>query len=395
MTIPVDRRSECGPSFFGWELEADRKQEWIRCLEAVLESGEWLSHGNPWVADFEDAFARWLARNCAVAVSSGSEALGLAMEVLDLPPGGEVLTSAFTFQATAAAVARAGLVPRFVDVRAHDLQMDPAAAARAVSARTVALLPVHLYGLPAPLEELDALARNLGLALVEDCAQAMGARTAVGKAGTRGTLSCFSCGPTKQLGAPGEGGIISLDDPVVAERLRALRHNGSGGGFAHEHIGRNAMMGALEAAFLLHRLRRLDAENEARRRLARHYEALLVEEPAIGLVRPRDWGDAAPSKFTVLLPDGIRDPVRVALGHLGIPTAVYYEVPLHRQGCFSNIRTASLPITDEAARRVLSLPIHPGLTDGQVERVSAALIRAVRETVNGAARPAVSLPGLR
>jgi hypothetical protein len=375
----VARRGEQDVSFFGWGLEGDRQGEWVRCLQDVLGSGEWLSHGSASVARFEDAFARWLGRRCAVAVSSGSEALALALEVLDLPRGGEVLTPAFTFQATAAAVVRSGLVPRFIDVRAEDLQIDPAATATAVSSKTVAVLPVHLYGLPAPLDELGTLTRDLGLVLVEDCAQAMGAGTREGLVGTRGTLSCFSCGPTKQLAAPGEGGVVALDDPDLTEGLRALRHNGSSGGFDHRYIGRNGMMGVLEAAFLAYRLQRLDAENEARRQLALRYEALLVEEPSIGVVRPRNWDQAAPSKFTVVLPDGTRDAVRAALGRQGIPTAVYYEVPLHRQRCFSDVATPPLPVTDEAARRVLSLPIHPHLTGPQVERVAASLIRAVRE----------------
>jgi dTDP-4-amino-4,6-dideoxygalactose transaminase len=366
-------------SFFGWEHENEHREEWLRCLADVLDSGEWLSHGNALVSAFEREFADWQGRDHAVAVSSGSEALALTFEVLALPAGGEVITPAFTFQATAAAVARCGLIPRFVDVRPADLQLDPAAVADAITPRTVAILPVHLYGLPAPTDELASLAKTFGIVMVEDCAQAVGARRHDGAVGTWGTVACFSCGPTKQLSGPTEGGVIALDDDGLAGTLRALRHNGAAASLRHEHIGRNAMMGVLEAAFLRQRLGRLDQENAARRRVAEHYAAIFADDPLISLVSPDQWSDASPSKAVIRIPPGARDIVRADLANVGLPTAVHYALPLHRQPCFADLPPVSLPVTDEAARGVLSLPLHAGLGQSDVDRIGEEVKRAVKE----------------
>ncbi|GAA2679451.1 DegT/DnrJ/EryC1/StrS family aminotransferase [Streptomyces lunalinharesii] len=374
-----DRDTTPAVSFYGWEHEKEHREEWLRCLVDVLDSEQWLSHGNPQVSTFEREFADWLGRDHAVAVSSGSEALALTFEALALPPGGEVITPALTFQATAAAVIRAGLTPRFVDVRPADLQLDPAAVTDAITPRTVAILPVHLYGLPAPVDELARLAEEFHIVMVEDCAQAVGARTRSGPVGTRGVAACFSCGPTKQLSGPAEGGVIALDDAALADTLRALRHNGAAASFRHEHLGRNAMMGALDAAFLRHRLGRLDRENTARRRIAERYAAVFADDPLISPVVPDQWAHASPSKATIRLPHTARDTVRTALEHAGIPTAVHYAVPLHRQPCFADLPPVSLPVTDEAARTVLSLPLHAGLGPSDVGRIGEEVKRAVKE----------------
>jgi dTDP-4-amino-4,6-dideoxygalactose transaminase len=365
-------------SLLGFETIREDRDALLACLDAVLDSGQIHSADSAFVAAFEARFAERVGTTRSVAVSSGSEALALALDVLGLPSGGEVLLPAFTFQATAAAVVRADLTPRFVDIDPDTLQLDPGAVEAAITASTVALLPVHLFGIPAPIETLCAIAAEHGLEVVEDAAQAIGAQTAGGAhVGSYGRLGCFSTSPTKALGGLGEGGVIALDDELLDARLRRLRHNGALRGFWHEAVGRNAMMDSLQASFLSMRLQRLDEELAHRRALAGEYAGAFAGDPRVRLVSARPGDRAAPSKLTILLASASRERVREQLAAEGIETAVYYPRGLHRQPCFADLAPVALPVTDAVAERALSLPIHGRLPLEAARSIAASVLAAL------------------
>lgn len=366
-------------TFFGFEREAARFDRWSDCLRQVLAAGALHSSGSPFTEDLEHDFAAWLGRRHVVAVSSGTEALRLGLEVLDLPPG-EVLVPAFTFQASVAAIVRCGLTPRFVDISPDTLQVDPAAVRAAVTADTVGILPVHLFGIPAPMTELTAIAEEHGLAVLEDCAQSVGAAVRGRKVGTFGAVAAFSCGPTKPLGGLGEGGLVAVNEPACDAHLRRARHNGALRDFRHELVGANAMMDSLQAAFLGRRLTELDDQLKLRRTAVERYEQRIADVPGVSVVRARPDDLAAPSKFTVLLPDSVdRERLVEVLTGRGVPTNVYYRVPQHRQECFAAYARDPLPVTEHAAAHALSLPLHPYLTDQEVDHIAGEFATAVRE----------------
>lgn len=371
-------------TFFGFEREADRYEDWASCLREFLDSGMLHSSGSSFTTRLESEFAAWLGRRHAVAVSSGTEALRLGLEVLALPPG-EVIVPAFTFQACAAGIVRNGLTPRFVDIDPISLQLDPAAVARAVTERTVGILPVHLFGIPAPVDRLKQIADQHGVPVLEDCAQAVGAAVGQDKVGTFGTVAAFSCGPTKPLGGLGEGGIIVTDEESHDAYLRRARHNGALRDFRHELVGANAMMDSLQSAFLLHRLSELDEQLDARRAIVERYRRVIGEEPAVTIVgASRDDMLAAPSKFTVLLSGALdRDGVVTMLADRGVPANLFYRTPLHRQECFRGKAEAEdLPVTDDVAARVLSLPLHPFLSEHQVDWLAEQFVLTVRKAMD-------------
>ena len=325
------------------------------CEEQVFVLG-------PRVEAFEREIAQFCGVSHAVGVKSGSDALYLALLALGVGPGDEVVTTPFSFFATAGAIVRAGATPVFADVDARTLNLDAAQARAAVSAKTRAILPVHLYGVPAELDELGALADERGIPVIEDAAQALGARYRGRAAGSVGRVGCFSFHPSKPLGAFGDGGMLITGDADLAARLRKLRVHGASGKYEHELSGGgNHRLDALQAAVLSVKLRHLEAFLRARAETAAYYTRELADVAGLELSPPAANGVSSHSVFTVRLRDGRRDALKRALAEHGIETAVHYPKPLHLQPALSRFRRGALPVAERAALEVLSLPLYPEL----------------------------------
>jgi dTDP-4-amino-4,6-dideoxygalactose transaminase len=329
-----------------------------------------------YVARFEREVAAYVGVPHAIGVASGSDALLLALRALDVGPGDEVVTTAFSFFATVSAITRLGAVPVFADIRHDDLLLDVASVTRALTARTRAVLPVHLYGQCIDFAAFADLARTHRLAVIEDAAQAIGARRGGVRAGTFGELACFSFYPTKNLGAAGDAGLVTVRDEGLAARVRCLREHGSVRRYEHLEIGFNSRLDALQAAILSVKLRHVDAWSDARAARAARYDELLRAAGLAGtvtlpVVQPQSRHVFHQYVLRAPRRDALRDHLRAA----GIGCEIYYPIPLHLQPCFASLgyRAGTLPETERAAAEVLALPMYPELTDEQQERVVAAI----------------------
>ena len=371
------------PFFAAERTWAAHGERYRALMAAALACGRALQ--GPAVGAFEAALAQHCARRHAIAVGSGTDALFFALVAAGVGPGDEVVVPAISFIASASCVLRAGAVPVFADVDEH-LLLDVDAARAALSGRTRAILAVDLFGQVVDADALQGLASERGLVLVEDAAQALGARAGDRRAGAIGTLSCCSFDPTKTVAAPGSGGAVLTDDDAVAARLRRLRWHGRDSAGDHVELGYNSQLPSASAAVLHDKLVRDDAAWTRRRRAiaARYDEALAGSRGRpIGIVAGRTHSF---HKYVVRSRD--RDALREALHARGVPTLVHYAAPLARQPMFhGRARERPTPVAERACGEVLSLPIHAQLTDGEVDRVCAAL--------RATAQPAATGPGAR
>ena len=329
------------------------------------------------VEELESEVARLSHCKYAIGCASGTDALLLPLKALDLQPGDEVITTAFTFFATAGAIHNAGGKPVFVDIDPVTLNILPMAIEAAITPRTRAIVVVHLFGQMAAMESIGAIARRHGLPVIEDGAQSIGARRKIdgtwrmsGELGTVGTLSFF---PTKNLGAWGDAGLIVTQDDALAERLRRLRLHGGSRQYFHEEVGTNSRLDTLQAAVLLAKLPYLAQWNEARQRNAARYTVAWAGHPAICPPRPDRANDHIYHQYTIQVPQ--RDELQAHLKAKGIGHAVYYPLALHLQPCFAYLgcRRGSLPVTEAAMDSVISLPIYPELTHEQQDAVIEAV----------------------
>lgn len=349
------------------------------------------------VALLESEIAEYCDSREAIGVASGTDALLLALLCLDLEPGDEVITSPFTFFATGSAIARLGLRPVFVDIDPTTYNINPEAVSAAITRRTRAVIPVHLFGQCAEMEPLWRTATQAGLVVIEDACQAIGAEYRHRRAGVLGDLGCFSFFPTKNLGGAGDGGLITTDDPWLARRLRKLRVHGDVGQYEHIEIGLNSRLDALQAAVLRVKLRYLDDWTLARQRNARRYASLFAE---YGLLDQLILPETAPDRrhvynqYTIRIREGRRDAVMNRLRELRIGCAVYYPKPLHLQKCFASLyyKPGDLPEAELAGREVLSLPIFPELTEAQQVQVVAALADALQQPQRRASTSVIPAP---
>lgn len=340
-------------------------------------AGGWFVLG-PEVTAFEQEFAAYCGARHAVAVASGTDALHLALRALGVGPGDEVITVAHTAVATVAAVALAGATPVLVDVDRTTGTMDAAAAAAAVGPRTRVLLPVHLYGQPAALDPLAALAARHGLALVEDACQAHGARYRGQRVGALGTAGCFSFYPTKNLGAYGDGGAVVTNDDALVERLRRLRQYGWRTRDDSVEQGLNSRLDEMQAAILRVKLRHLDAWQARRAALAARYTSGLAAA-APGIALPPAVPDTEPVWHLYVVRTRQREALRQAMAAEGVGTGIHYPIPVHRQDAYANLGLGpgSLPASERWAAEVLSLPLFPFLREDEVAWVVAAVGRFV------------------
>lgn len=323
---------------------------------------------------FEAEYAEFCGSRHCVGVADGTVAIELALRAVGAGPGTEVVTVAHTFVATVEAIAATGATPVLVDVDPATRCIDPEAAAAAAGGRTAAVVPVHLYGRVAPVEAL----RALGVPIVEDTAQAHGARQGERRAGTLGTAGTFSFYPTKNLGALGDAGAVVTDDERVAATVRSLRHHGSAPGDAnrHELAGGTARLDNLQAALLRLKLRRLDEQNEQRRAAAARYRERLAGLPLV--LPPEDPPDRTSVYHLFVVEVAERDRVRAALAEDGIAAGVHYPTPVHRQPAWEHLAPpGGLPVSERLASEVLSLPIFPGIEEAEIERACEALRRAL------------------
>lgn len=345
--------------------------ELLSAVERVLGSAQFILGREG--AALEAALAARAGVRHAVGVASGTDALRLALAAVGVRPGDEVLTPAFSFVASASTILMLGARPVFVDIDPETYTLDPAAAERAVTGRTRAIVAVHLYGHPAPVDRLGALARSVGAALVEDAAQAIGAAWGGRPVGAWGDATCLSFYPTKNLGACGDAGMVLTDRDDVAERVRRLRHHGDAGRYQHVELGYCSRLDELQAALLRVKLAHLDAWTEARRRIAARYHERLA---GLGLALPVERPPARHvyHLYTVRHPQ--RDALAKALADQGVGTAVHYPRPVPGQPMFGGDGERQWPEAWRAAREVLSLPCFAELEDGEVEAVAAAVRRA-------------------
>ncbi len=336
----------------------------------VADSG-WYILG-PEVEAFESEFAAYHGVEHAVGVASGTDAIELALRAGGIGPGDEVITVAHTAMATATAIERAGATPVLVDIDRRNFAIDPAAARAAISRRTRALVAVHLYGGPAQLDALRALADENGLLLLEDCAQAHGAAYRGRKVGTVGHLGAFSFYPTKNMGAYGDGGAVITDDDGLADRLRKLRNYGQTTRYTHQSRGTNSRLDEMQAAVLRVKLRHLDGHNARRQQIAALYDRHLRS-----VERPGKAPEAHHAYHLYVIRDAQRDQLMADLQARGIGTLIHYPIPIHLQESHRDLGLGpgALPETEQAAREILSLPLYIGLSDEDVMRVCAEIER--------------------
>ena len=332
----------------------------------------------PEVRSFEEAFAAFCGSRFAVGVSSGTAAIELTLRALGIGPGDEVITTPFTFIATAEAISAVGATPVFADIDPLTYTLSPDAAAAAITSRTRALLPVHLYGQPADMPALAALAQQHGLALIEDAAQAHGAEIGGRRVGSLGYPACFSFYPGKNLGAYGDAGAVTTDDPALAERLRKLRDHGRASKYVHDEVGYGHRLDALQAAILAVKLPHLAAANAARRRLASRYDELLCDSE---LVLPAAPPATTPVYHLYVVRTPRRDEVLAALHAAGIEAGVHYPLPLHLQPAYRSLGYAAgaFPVAERSAAEVLSLPLFPEMSEAQQDRVVEVLGEIIRK----------------
>lgn len=351
------------------------KAELLAAVERVLASSRFILGGEGQALEQELA-ARCGVRD-AVGVASGTDALRLALTALGVGPGDEVITSAFSFVASASTILQVGARPVFVDIDLDTFALDAAAVERAITPRSRAIIPVHLYGHPAELDRLAAIARAHGLALLEDAAQAVGASYAGRPVGAWGDAACLSFYPTKNLGACGDAGMVVTDRADVAERVRLLRNHGSREKYHHLELGWSSRLDELQAAVLRVKLRHLDSWIEARRQLASRYRELLRGLP-LALPVERPSARHVYHHYTVRFPQ--RDALAKVLADLGVGTALHYPLPLPGQPLFRGMvpdAEQAFPRAWRASREVLSLPCFPELTAAEIEAVAQAIRQAL------------------
>ena len=359
------------PFFDRTRGDAAIEGELTAAFHRVVRSGRYIL--GPEVEAFEHECARALGVQHAIGVSSGSDAVLAALMAVGAGPGDEIICPAYTFFATAGAIARLGATPIFVDIHPSTYLIDPAAVAARISPRTRAIVPVHLFGRCA---DMDALRALTSLPIIEDAAQAFGATLGQRSAGAIGTLACFSFFPTKNLGGFGDGGLVTTRDPALAARVRALRAHGAPEKNRHTEVGGNFRLDALQAALLRVALPRMNAALAARRRNAALYDQGLAGAAISDIVLPEGGQGATYNQYVIRVRGAdVRDRLRAHLTSRGVGTEVYYPVALHRQPCFAalGLGEGSLPVAEAAARETLALPIFPELTAAEIGLVVAEL----------------------
>ena len=350
------------------------KQEADRAVLEILNSGRYI--GGEAVATFEQNFASYIGVKECVSCNSGTDALFLALKALDIGAGDEVITSPFTFFATAEVITRVGAKPVFVDIDLNTFNFDLGQIERAITPQTKAIMPVHIFGQPVDMTRLMSIAQAHELYVIEDCAQATGAEWQQRKIGSLGHVGCFSFFPTKNLGACGDGGAITTSDSAIAKKMRILKEHGSPQRYRHDFIGINSRIDAVQAVLLTIKLPHLDFWNQQRDRSAVYYRELLESVTAIKLPHATPDGTSVWNQYTIcVIQDESsaqkRDRLQAYLRERDIISMIYYPIPLHLQPVYRDLgyQKRQLPVAEQAALEVISLPIFPGIAKAEQERV--------------------------
>jgi UDP-2-acetamido-2-deoxy-ribo-hexuluronate aminotransferase len=341
-------------------------------IQRVLDHGQYIL--GPEVAELEQRLAAFTGARHCVTVASGTEALLIALMALELQPGDEVITTPFTFAATAEMIVLAGCKPVFVDIEPNTCNLDVAQLRGKIGPRTRAIMPVSLYGQVADMHEINAIATEHGLAVIEDAAQSFGATYQGRRSGALSTFGCTSFFPSKPLGCYGDGGAVFTDDDRLAQACREIRVHGQGARYLHTRLGVGGRLDTIQAAVLLAKLDRFEWELQRRRALGERYHALLAGVPGLELLSVRPDRDCVWAQYTVFVPAGERERIQQHLKAAGIPTAVHYPRPLHHQPAYARFCCPDCcPVSVSAGQRVMSLPMSADLTEAQQDEVVAAL----------------------
>lgn len=342
-------------------------------IQRVLDHGQYIM--GPEVRELEDRLSAWVSARHCITVASGTEALLIALMALDIRPGDEVITTDFSFAATAEVIALLGAVPVFVDIESDTCNIDTTRIEQHVNQRTKAIMPVSLYGQCADMDAINEIAGRHGIAVIEDAAQSFGASYGGRKSCNLSTLGCTSFFPSKPLGCYGDGGAIFTNDDRLAQACREIRVHGQSGRYQHTRVGVGGRMDTLQCAIVLAKLERFEWELRRRRDIAESYTQALVKVPGVDLLAQRKGRVSAWAQFSVLVER--RQEVQDALAARGVPTAVHYPKPLHLQPAFQHYgRRDDCPVARYAAGRVLSLPMSADLSDAQIAHVVAELTQS-------------------
>lgn len=340
------------------------KREIDEVIMSVLDSQVFIL--GPKVKELEEKIAEYCNVKYGIGVASGSDALLLALMAIDIKPEDEVITTPFTFFATAGCISRLGAKPVFADICPKTYNIDPNIIKKKITSKTKAIIPVHLYGQCADMDPILEIAEQNNIFVIEDAAQAIGAKYKGRKAGSMGHIGCLSFFPTKNLGAYGDGGMVLTNDQSLAEKISVLRVHGSKPKYYHSLVGVNSRLDAIQAAILIAKFKYLDEWNESRRKNAQYYDALFAD---MDLITPyaEDFNYHIYNQYVIKIRN--RDKVREDLGKANIGTEIYYPVPLHLQKCFSELgyKEGDLPISEDSAKSTLALPIYPELSREQQE----------------------------
>lgn len=348
-------------------------------IQVVLDHGQYIM--GPEVAEVEERLAELVGAKHCIAVSSGTTALQVALMAIDIQPGDEVITTPFSFFATAETIILLGAKPVFVDIDPKTYNIDPALIESAITSRTKAIIPVSLYGQCADLDPINAIAAKHGLTVIEDAAQSLGATYHGRHSCALSTIATTSFFPSKPLGCYGDGGACFTSDDELAHKMKSLRRHGEEGRYHHTSIGINARFDSIQAAVLLAKLDVFKEELAQRQQVAKWYDRCLKGQVIVPYIEP--FNVSAYAQYTVQLDD--RDEIRLALKELGIPTAIHYPIPLNKQPIMSQYLDSAqeLPISETTSERVLSLPFHPYLTEQDVRKLTDDLLGLLsRQSVN-------------
>ncbi|MFZ6017528.1 MAG: DegT/DnrJ/EryC1/StrS family aminotransferase [Nitrospirota bacterium] len=350
----------------------DIREEVIEVVTEILESSQYVL--GPKVSGFEKKIADYHGVREAIGVASGTDALHLSIDALGISEGDEVITTPFTFFATVEAILYTGATPVFVDIEPDTLNIDVSQIESKITEKIKAILPVHLFGHMADMERILDIAKRYGLKVIEDCAQSFGARLNDKKAGSFGDAGCFSFYPSKNLGGYGDGGMIILNDSMVADTIRKLRNHGSRGSYRHENVGFNSRLDEIQAGILLVKLRHIDEYNRKRRQNAALYSELLSDKVKCPVEKNGVYHVF--HQYTIM--SERRDEIQQRLKENGVSSVIYYPVPLHMQDAlkFLGYKEGTFPVAEKVAREVLSLPIYPELEESVIIRI-AEIIRDV------------------
>ncbi|MCE5194911.1 MAG: DegT/DnrJ/EryC1/StrS family aminotransferase [Nitrospiraceae bacterium] len=342
------------------------RKEIFDIITEILESTHYILGAKG--SELESKIAEYHGVGSALGVASGTDALHLAIESLGIGDGDEVITTPFTFFATSEAIIYTGATPVFVDIDPETLNIDVKKIEEKITARTKAILPVHIFGHPAEMNEIMRIAKKHNLKVIEDCAQSFGASVNGRKTGSFGDAGCFSFYPSKNLGAYGDGGMVTLNDPSLADTIKMLRNHGSKAAYRHETIGFNSRLDEIQAGILLVKFKRIDEYNKQRRNCAELYTKLISNK--VKCPTEKNGYYHVYHQYTIMSPK--RDEIQLKLKNAGISSVVYYPIPLHLQEAldFLGHKEGDFPVTEKAAKEVLSLPMYPSLEESTIKEIS-------------------------